>query len=66
MEEQIKCENCQWWIALTADSIGYGVCRRFPPIPFKSDKGYTPKEVAISCTFPVTSTDDFCGEFKLK
>jgi hypothetical protein len=61
-----KCCRCQWWVQIEddAESEGYGRCYRMPPIPFKSMKGNTPKEVAVSCTFPVTSYDTFCGEFK--
>jgi hypothetical protein len=62
-----KCSNCQWWFPVKDDEdepLEFGKCYRFPPTPFKSEKGNTFKEVAVSCTFPVTTSDSFCGEFK--
>lgn len=53
----IRCENCRWWIAIK-DSI-YGECHRYPPPIFGTEHFLKPTEFL----FPKTTGNNFCGEF---
>lgn len=48
------CNNCEYWYC--ADMAG--VCRRYPPQPSR-----TPNRKGV---FPITSSTQWCGEFRLK
>ena len=66
------CANCRYWFEVpyeqqeSTDMVKLGYCHRFPPIPFKSERGYSPKEVYMSGTVPITSEVQFCGEFRAR
>lgn len=54
------CEACAFWNSLEE---GAGECRRHAPqtIAFEVDD-----EVKFESMFPVTSEDDWCGDFQAK
>mgnify|MGYP006308757467 CR=1 FL=1 len=54
------CSKCTYWKALSGDN---GECRRQPPqaISFKVQD-----DVKFETRFPVTASDDWCGEFSAR
>jgi len=54
------CAKCEYWNAKASDE---GECRRQPPqaISFKVNE-----EVKFETRFPMTASDDWCGEFSAK
>ncbi len=68
------CLYCAWWCCeLDSDPLSYGECRRYPPTRPVTDKGIlsvpsskkTYHVMERSGWFIQTSSEDFCGEFKL-
>jgi hypothetical protein len=49
------CQSCSFFEIEVKEELGY--CRRYPPILISvgSDD--------YDCTYPITSRDDWCGEF---
>jgi hypothetical protein len=49
------CQSCSFFEIEVKEDLGY--CRRYPPILISvgSDD--------YDCTYPITSRDDWCGEF---
>ncbi|KAF0095801.1 MAG: Uncharacterized protein E1N59_577 [Puniceicoccaceae bacterium 5H] len=54
------CDACQYWQALDNSD---GECRRYAPrsVAFKVDDNTT-----FEAKFPVTASNDWCGEFEPK
>lgn len=48
----IRCDNCRFYESI---SDYEGRCKRFPPVPIDAS-GYIDR--------PITSRNDWCGEFK--
>jgi hypothetical protein len=61
-ERAERCETCKWWEGDFDDSRE-GLCRRYPPV-------YAPVDVPGGDEEPwyrpVTSYDNFCGEWRAK
>ncbi len=54
------CSQCKFWNASTADE---GECRRQPPQAISFRVG---DDLKFETRFPVTASDDWCGEFAQK
>ena len=58
-----SCKTCIFWLQQEFEMSDYGWCRRFPPVT------HIPEETlnhlyGDTWVQPVTSTIDFCGEYK--
>ena len=58
-----RCETCRFWDRSVLDTVGFGACRRFPPIHLECevfDEGGS----ANVGEWPDTLSEDWCGEWK--
>jgi hypothetical protein len=61
----MRCDKCRFW----DDDVGFGndrPCHRMPPVMMWGEEG---KKVPVDPHYgmwPLTSADDWCGEFKQK
>lgn len=67
----MRCDKCKFWEKNYLEN--QGICRRYPPHfdpntePEQGEYGYRLdryRNFASSFIFPVTTGDDWCGEFK--
>jgi hypothetical protein len=72
-----RCEICRFWLAVnnvSENSLGgTGFCRRYPPKKFQEMEATAKRSWEnvgeqtyiryVEC-FPITTSDEWCGEFK--
>ena len=63
----MNCVSCKFW-KKSEYNCDLGECRRFPPKIFTEffdyEEDLSLDSVLMGTRFPVTSYDDFCGEFQ--
>lgn len=65
-----KCKNCKYWKFGNGKNMngnGDGLCRRYPPALDPNYDKYDAEgatESSTWCQHPITSEDDWCGEFQ--
>ncbi len=60
-----KCGTCQFWHTTDA-AVGNQTCRRFPPFVVSEMFKHQPLPAPEAGVWPVTSYDDWCGEWAAK
>ncbi len=60
MAEKAKCETCRFWDQWHVGAVD-GMCRRRSPPP-----GMPPMDGDLAASWPITRTNDWCGEYEKK
>ena len=63
-----KCKDCKWCDGNGNKDDDIGDCHRYPPRILMFEKSPLENEGLsnLDCWYPVTTGDDWCGEFKAK
>lgn len=62
-ERSESCKNCRFWENPGPDAVGWGTCRRYPPIKLEFEE-FDEGGTARVGQWPDTSEFDWCGEHK--
>lgn len=65
----MRCDDCKFWLKFETESAKDGQCRRMPPQNVGESTWKQSEYVYIieaETLWPVTTCDDWCGEFKTK
>ena len=64
-ERKERCETCRFWDSPRPDAVGYGTCRRFPPIKLMPEEFAEGGHANVG-EWPDTASYDWCGEWRAK
>jgi hypothetical protein len=59
-----QCSLCRFWLNWDSEMTNLGECHRFPPRVAAAHQGDVGDESADDRRWPLTSPDDWCGEFQ--
>jgi hypothetical protein len=66
MPKKECCANCRFWKVVDDDPEEPGQCHRRAPLPLRLVGDANPLFHLSSTSWPVTTPDDWCGEFEPK